>query len=69
MDVDENDKAIMRDNDDLMMMDWLVDIGNMGHNHNGGLNALMGSWAKLATCKMHQQHNTMMRIMVLVVHQ
>ena len=38
MDVDENDKAIMRDNDDLMMMDWLVDIGNMGHNDNGGLN-------------------------------
>ena len=38
-----------------MMMDWLVDIGNMGHN--GGLNALMGSWAKLATCKIHQQHS------------
>ena len=38
-----------------MMMDWLEDIGNMGHN--GGLNALMGSWAKLATCKIHQQHS------------
>ena len=36
------------DDDDDDDDDGVVDIGNMGHN--GGLNALMGSWAKPATC-------------------
>ena len=70
MDVDENDKAIMRDNDDLMMMDWLVDIGNMGHNN--GMEGRMHSWeVGLSLQLVRYTTNPVLgtRIMVLVVHQ